>query len=91
MCANFECLRSWRYCNDCPEVLSRMGISRLWRNLAGYFRTDAWARVTIIVMAAVCDCVRLAIGAVSVVLFTLGVGRSTVGNLDLVRRSIGSS
>ena len=39
-------------------------------------------------MAAVCERVRLEIGAVSVVLFTLGGGRSTVGNLDLVRRAI---
>ena len=35
-------------------------------------------------MAAVCERVRAAIGAVSVVLFTLGGERSTVGNLDRV-------
>ena len=42
-------------------------------------------------MDAVCECVRLSIGAVSVVLFTLGGGRYMVGNLDRVRRVIGSS
>ena len=42
-------------------------------------------------MAAVCEGVRLAMGAVSIVLFTLGGGWSTVwGNMDLVRRAIGS-
>ena len=42
-------------------------------------------------MTVVCERVRVAMGAVSVVLFTLGGGLSTVGNLDLVRRAIGSS
>ena len=42
-------------------------------------------------MAAVCERVRTEIGDVSVVLFTLGVGQSTVGNLYLVHRAIGSS
>ena len=42
-------------------------------------------------MAAVCERVRLEIGAVSVVLFNLGGGRSMEGNLDHVRRAIGSS
>ena len=42
-------------------------------------------------MAAVCEHVRLAIGAVSVVLFTLGGAQSMVGNLDRVRRAMGSS
>ena len=41
--------------------------------------------------AAVCESVRLEIGAVSGVVFTLGGGRSTVwGTLDLVRRATGS-
>ena len=42
-------------------------------------------------MAAVCERVRLAIGAASVFLFTLGGGQSMMGNLDRVRRAIGSS
>ena len=41
-------------------------------------------------MATVCERLRLAIGAVSVVLFTLGGGRSMVGNLDRVHHAIGS-
>ena len=36
ICANFGCLRSWRYYRSCPEVLSRKGIARLWINCAGY-------------------------------------------------------
>ena len=42
-------------------------------------------------MAALCERVRLEIGAVSVFLFSLGGGRSMVGNLDRVRRAIFSS
>ena len=42
-------------------------------------------------MTAVCERVRLVIGAVSVVLFTLVCGRSMVGNLDRVRHAIVSS
>ena len=42
-------------------------------------------------MATVCEPVPLEIGSVSVVLFTLGGGRSMVGNLHRVRRAIGSS
>ena len=42
-------------------------------------------------MDAVCERVRLAIGNLIVVLFALGGGRPTVGNLDRVRRAIGSS
>ena len=42
-------------------------------------------------MAAVCERVRMEIGAVSGVLFKLGGGRSTVwGTLDLVLRATGS-
>ena len=67
------------------------GIARLWRNLAGYRRWAAWAGLITLAMVAVCERVRVAIGAVSVVLFTLGGGRSMVWNLDLVRRTIGSS
>ena len=44
-----------------------------------------------LVMAAVRERVHRAIGAVSVVLFTLGGGRSMVGTLYRVRRAIGSS
>ena len=91
MCAKFGCLRSWRYCNDCPEVSSRTGIARIWRNLAGYRRCAVWAGVITLAMAAVCERVRVAMGAVSVVLFNLGGGRSMVWNLDLVRHEIGSS
>ena len=42
-------------------------------------------------MVAVCERVRLAIGAVLVALFTLGGARSMEGNLDRVRCAIGSS
>ena len=42
-------------------------------------------------MVAVCELVRLAIGAMSVVLFTLGGARYMEGNLDRVRHEIGSS
>ena len=91
MCTNFRVLYSWRYCNDLPEVSSRTGTVRLWRNLAGYCRWAAWAGVITLAMAALFERVHVTIGAVSVVLFTLGGGRSTVGNLDLVRRAIGSS
>ena len=41
-------------------------------------------------MTEVYERVRLAIGAVSVVLFAIGGRRSMVGNLDRVRRAIGS-
>ena len=91
MCANFGCLLSWRYCNDCSEVLSRTGISRLWRNLAGYCRWAAWDGVITLAMAAFCEGVRVAMGDLSVVLFPLGGGRSAVGNMDLVRHAISSN
>ena len=69
----------------------RTGIARLWRNWAGYCCLDAWGGVITLAMATVCDRVRLAIGAVSGNLLTLGGGWSTVcGTLDLVRRAIGS-
>ena len=42
-------------------------------------------------MFAFCDCVRLAMGDVSIVLCTLGGVRSMEGKLDRVRRAIGSS
>ena len=42
-------------------------------------------------MFAVCEPVRLAMGAVSIVLCTLGGARSMEGKLDRVRRAIGSS
>ena len=91
MCANFGCLRSWRYCDDCPNFLSRAGIARLWRNLAGYRCWADWDGVITLAMAAVRECVYAEIGDVSIFLFTLGGGRSALGNLDLVRRLIGSS
>ena len=91
MCAHFGCLRSWRYCNSYPEVLSRTGIVRLWRNWAGYCRLVAWAGVKTLATAVVCDGMCRAIGPRSVVLSTLGVGVSTVcGTLDLVRHATGS-
>ena len=40
---------------------------------------------------AVCEHVRLAMGAVSIVLCTLGGARSMEGKRDRVRRAIGSS
>ena len=39
----------------------------------------------------VCERVRLAMGAVSIVLCTLGGARSMAGKWDLVRRAMGSS
>ena len=42
-------------------------------------------------MVAVCERVRLAMGAVSIVLCTLGGAQSMEGNLDRVQRAIGSS
>ena len=42
-------------------------------------------------MDVVCERVRLVVGAVSIVLFILGGARSMGGNLDRVRRAIGSS
>ena len=41
-------------------------------------------------MFAVCERVRLEMGAVSIVLFTLGGTRSMEGKLDRVQRAIGS-
>ena len=91
MCKNFGCLRSWRYCNSCPEVFSMTGSARIWRNWAGYCRLAAWDGVMTLAMAVVCDRVRQAIGLRSVALYTIGVGGSTVcGTLDLVRRATGS-
>ena len=40
---------------------------------------------------AVCECVRLAKGAVSIVLCTLGGARSMAGKRDRVHRAMGSS
>ena len=42
-------------------------------------------------MITACERVRLAMVAVSIVLYTLGGARSVEGNLDRVRRAIGSS
>ena len=61
------------------------GISRLWRNWAGYHCLDAWDGVITLAVAVVCDIVRLEIGPMPVYLFTLGGGGYTVcGDLDLV-------
>ena len=82
---------SRKYCNDCPEVPSRTGISRIWRNWDGYLRVDSWARVITLAMAAACDLVRLEIGPMSVDFLTLGGGWSMVcGTLDLVLHATGS-
>ena len=91
MCENFGCLRSWRYFNYCLEFLSRTGISRLWRNWAGYCCLSAWDRVITLSVAVVCERLRLAIGPRFVASATLGGGRSTVcGTLELVRCATGS-
>ena len=91
MCENFGCLRSWWYCNICPEVSSRTGSARLWINWAGYRRLAAWARVMTLSTAVVCYQVRQAIGLMSIALSTLGGEGSTVcGTLDLVHRATGS-
>ena len=59
--------------------------------MAGYLRWAAWAGVMALATFAVCERVRLAMGAVSIVLCTLGGARSMEGKRDLVRRAIGSS
>ena len=90
MCKNFGCLRSWRYCNSCAEVLSKTGISRNWRNWDGYCCLAAWDGVMTLAVAVFCDRVRLVIGPRSVALATIGGGESTVyGNLDHVRCDTG--
>ena len=91
MCANLECLRSWRYCSDWPEVLLRTSIAKLWRNLSGYLCWASWDGVMALAMFAVCKRVRLEMGAVSIVLCTLGGAQSMKGNLDHVRHAIGFS
>ena len=84
-------LRNLRYCNDFPEVLSRTGIARLWKNWAGYRSFSAWSGVITLATTVVCDRVHLEIGPMSCVFLTLGGGWSTVrGTLELVRRAIGS-
>ena len=59
--------------------------------MSGYLRWAAWAKVMALAMFAVCERVRLAMGAVSIFLCTLGGARSVKGKLDHVRRAIGSS
>ena len=59
--------------------------------MAGYLRWDAWSGVMALDMFAVCEFVRLAMGAVSIVLCTLGGERSMEGKLERVRRAIGLS
>ena len=91
MCKNFGCLRSWRYYKSCPEISLWTGISRLWRNWAGYCRLFTWAGVMALTMEVVCDLVRWAIGPGSVALSTFVHGESTVCvTLDLVHCKMGS-
>ena len=69
----------------------RTGIAKLWIKLTGYLRWDAWEGVMAIAMFAVCERVRLEMGAVSIVLCTLGGARYIEGKQERVRRAIGSS
>ena len=90
MCANYRCLRSWRYFNSCPEVSLRTGITRIWRNWAGYCHLAAWSGVMILGMAVVCYRLRRSIGPRYVAFSTPGIGGSTLcGTLDLVFRVTG--
>ena len=57
----------------------------------GYLRWAAWAGVIALAVFAVCEQVRLATGAVSMVLCTLGGDRSMAGKWDRVRRAMGYS
>ena len=66
-------------------------MAKLLRNLAGYLRCAAWAGVMALAIFAVCEGVRLEMGAVSIVLCTLGGARSMDGKRDRVRRAMGSS
>ena len=69
----------------------RTVIARLWINWDGYRHVAAWDGVITLVMAAVCDLVRLEIGSMPVDLLTLGGGWSTIcGTLYLVRCATGS-
>ena len=91
MCTNFGCLRSWWYCNGCPEVLLRTGIGRLCIKWDGYCRLVAWTGVIILAMEVFGDRVRQAIGPRYVAFSTLGVRGSMVcGTYDLVRCATGS-
>ena len=60
-------------------------------NLAGYLRWAAWAGVMALALFTVCERVRLAMGAVSIVLCTLEGTRSMEDKQDRMRRGIGSS
>ena len=91
MCKNFGCLRSWQYCNSCPDILSRTGSDRIWRKWDGYRRLGAWAGVTTLAISRVCDRFLWTIGPRYVALSTLGGGWSMVcGTLDLVLCATGS-
>ena len=59
--------------------------------MAGYRRWAAWDGVMALDMFAFCERVRLAMGAVSIILCTLVGARSMEGKLDRVRHAIGSS
>ena len=59
--------------------------------MSGYLRWAAWAGLIALAVLAVCERVSLAMGAVSIVLCTLGGARSMEGMRDRVRREIGSS
>ena len=52
--------------------------------MAGYLRWAAWAGLMTLAMFAVCEHVHLVMGAVSIVLCTLGGVRSMEGTLDYV-------
>ena len=54
-------------------------------------RWAAWAGVMALAVFAVCECARLATGAVSIVLCTLGGAWSMAGKWDHVRCAMGSS
>ena len=66
-------------------------MAKLLRNLAGYLRWATWAGVIALAVFTVCERVRLDMGAVSIVLCTLGGARSMEGKRDRVRCAIGSS
>ena len=69
----------------------RTGIAKLCRNLAGYLRWAAWDGVMAPSIFTVCERVSVAMGAVSIVLCTLGGAWYTEGKRERVRRAIGSS
>ena len=59
--------------------------------MAGYLCWAAWARVMALAVFAACERVRLAMGAVSIVLCTLGSAWSMESERDRMRHAIGFS